>query len=70
MISGRQSIKFGLDRCPKKQNNAASNLEIYVPHIFHKNNPKIIKSAMKYQKVLVEWQRHNKKHEDHLKKRT
>jgi hypothetical protein len=33
MFSGFQPIKFGVDWCPKKQNNATSNLEISFPHI-------------------------------------
>ena len=28
MFSGLQPIKFGFDQCPKKQNDATSNLEI------------------------------------------
>ena len=39
MFAGLESIKFGFDRTPKKQNNATPNLEISFPHIYHKNKP-------------------------------
>ena len=41
MFPGLESIKFGFDRCPEKQNNATSNWEIYFRHILCKQQQKI-----------------------------
>ena len=46
MFPGPQSIKFGFDRCHKKQNNTTSNLEISLSHIFHKNNSKMTNKCL------------------------
>ena len=48
MLSGLQSIDFGFDRCPEKQNNTTFSLKISFSPIFKQNKENVIETLEEY----------------------